>query len=91
MRIKLSTGETDYACIISRVQFPVRLCFAITINKAQGQSFKAIGVDLRILIFSHGQLYVAMSRVTDVNNISILVASGRDRDQVLRNVVYPEG
>ena len=29
-----------------RLQFPVALCFAMTINKSQGQTFKAVGVDL---------------------------------------------
>ena len=29
-----------------RLQFPVVLCFAMTINRSQGQTFKAVGVDL---------------------------------------------
>jgi hypothetical protein len=38
----------------SRKQFPVRLCFAMIINKAQGQSLKKMGVDLRQSVFTHG-------------------------------------
>ena len=36
---------------------------AITINKAQGQSLEKCGIDLNTDCFSHGQLYVACSRV----------------------------
>jgi len=34
----------------------------MTINKSQGQSVEHVGVDLRTPVFSHGQLYVALSR-----------------------------
>ncbi|XP_051163765.1 ATP-dependent DNA helicase pif1-like [Leptopilina boulardi] len=46
-----------------RRQFPVKLAFAMTINKSQGQTFTNIGIDLRKDVFNRGQLYVACSRV----------------------------
>jgi ATP-dependent exoDNAse (exonuclease V) alpha subunit len=49
-----------------RLQFLIRLLFAMTINKAQGQSLQRVGIDLRDLVFGYGQLYVAMSRITNV-------------------------
>jgi hypothetical protein len=92
-RIKLNSAQEDFAYIISRIQFPLRLCFSMTINKSQGQSFERVGVDLRAPPFSHGQFYVAMSRVTDVRRLSILTlppdAGNRD-NKILKNIVYPE-
>lgn len=75
----------------SRLQFPVNPGFALTINKAQGQTMERVGVDARDPAFSHGQLYVAASRVGSMNNIRFLI----DYDAELqgfptRNVVYKE-
>ncbi|XP_067949939.1 ATP-dependent DNA helicase PIF1-like [Watersipora subatra] len=39
-----------------RIQFPIRVCFAMTINKLQGQSLKVAGIDLLSPCFSHGRL-----------------------------------
>jgi hypothetical protein len=72
---------------IKRRQFPVRLAFAVTINRAQGQSVKYVGLDLRIPVFAHGQLYVALSRVTTKKNLRILLPNG-DLDSMTNNVVY---
>jgi len=88
-RIKLNSSDDELPYIISRIQFPVRLCFAMTINKAQGQSFKRVGVDLRIPVFTHGQFYVAMSRATDVNRLAVLLP-GDERSGKVLNIVYPE-
>jgi ATP-dependent DNA helicase PIF1 len=55
-----------------RKQFPIRLSFAMTVNKSQGQTIPNVGVYLPAPVFSHGQLYVAMSRATLRANIKIL-------------------
>ena len=55
-----------------RKQFPIRLSFAMTVNKSQGQTIPNVGVYLPAPVFSHGQLYVAMSRATSRTNIKIL-------------------
>jgi hypothetical protein len=68
-----------------RLQFPVQLSFAMTINKAQGQSLKVVGLDLQYPCFSHGQLYVGCSRVGIQQNLSIYAPNGRTL-----NIVYPE-
>jgi ATP-dependent exoDNAse (exonuclease V) alpha subunit len=64
--------------ILSRLQFPVRLCFSMTINKSQGQSVEHVGLDLRSAVFTHGQFYVAVSRVKSVQNIKAIWASTSD-------------
>ena len=61
----------------------------MTINKSQGQSFDTVGVDLRIPVFSHGQFYVAMSRVTDIDRLTVLLPEG-DRSGKVANIVWPE-
>ena len=44
----------------------------MTVNKSQGQTIPNVGVYLPDPVFSHGQLYVAMSRATARTNIKIL-------------------
>ena len=87
-RTKLSAADSGLPYTVSRVQLPVRLCFAMTINKSQGQSFQDVGVDLRESVFTHGQFYVAVSRATDVKNCMILTHP-ESNERVL-NVVFPE-
>jgi len=41
-------------------QFPIKLSFAMTINKAQGQTLNEVAVYLKQPCFSHGQLYAAL-------------------------------
>ena len=87
-RITLHSTEGDYPWIHARKQFPVRLCFAMTINKSQGQSLDIVGVDLRHPVFTHGQLYVALSRATNVESLSVLLPG--ERGAKTENIVYPE-
>ena len=61
----------------------------MSINKAQGQTVKNVGLDLRNGVFTHGQLYVAISRVTSVWNIKAIWDSNLD-GPVTKNIVYPE-
>jgi ATP-dependent exoDNAse (exonuclease V) alpha subunit len=64
----------------------------MTINKAQGQTLKHVGLDLCEPVFTHGQLYVALSRVTDVANLKIIVPDTPEarREGKIKNVVYKE-
>ncbi|KAG5529311.1 hypothetical protein RHGRI_029871 [Rhododendron griersonianum] len=87
-RISLSPLSSEFPFQMTRRQFPVRLAYAMTINKSQGQSVKFVGIDLRILVFSHGQLYVALSRCTLFDRISVLLP--KDEMNTTTNIVYPE-
>jgi ATP-dependent DNA helicase PIF1 len=62
-RIPLSPSEdVTLPFKLKREQVPFRLSFAMTINKAQGRTIPIVGVYLRESLFSHGQLYIALSR-----------------------------
>lgn len=84
-RITLDSSESDFGFVLQRRQFPVRLAFAMTINKSQGQSVDHVGLDLENAAFSHGQLYVALSRCTAASRIRIFNNSAECKT---KNVVY---
>jgi hypothetical protein len=75
---------SDMPFEFKRLQFPVRLAFAMSINKAQGQSLKVAGINLETPCFSHGQLYVACSRVGAGKNLYVFAPDGKTK-----NIVYP--
>jgi hypothetical protein len=70
-------------------QFPVRLAFVMTINKSQGQSIINVGIDLRSPVFSHGQLYVALSCCTSSNRIKVVFPEDSNTTNT-SNIVYKE-
>ena len=90
-RITLQPKEREFPFEWSRRQFPVRVAFAMTINKSQGQTLQNVGVWLNEPCFAHGQLYVAMSRVGSPKDIKFAI---RQRDGFpgnhTSNVVYKE-
>ena len=67
-RIDLSPSIEEVPFHMNRRQLSVRLAHAITIHKAQSQSFKKVGVYLLNSVFSNGQLYVAFFRVMSKKN-----------------------
>ncbi|XP_062201509.1 uncharacterized protein LOC133904042 [Phragmites australis] len=86
-------------CCASRKQFSIRLSFAMTINKSQGQTIPNFDVYLPQLVFSHGQLYVALSRATTRRNIKILATldEGKKKEKgskqseiCTKNIIYRE-
>ncbi|XP_038687482.1 ATP-dependent DNA helicase pif1-like [Tripterygium wilfordii] len=83
-RIVLSSSDTKMPFTIKRRQFPIDVCFAITINKSQGQTLKSVGIFLSRQVFTHGQLYVAVSRVTNRKGLKILQD---DKDSPSQNLL----
>ena len=76
---------TDMSFQSKKLQFPIRLASAITINKAQGQFLELCGLYLHTDCFSHWQLYVACSRVGNPDNLFIYTETG-----TTKNIVYPQ-
>ena len=61
-RVVLAPPDVDLAFVLRHCQFPVRLAWAMTINKAQRQTLDKVGIHLEEPAFTHGQLYVALLR-----------------------------
>ena len=84
-RIVLSPSNTEIPFTLSRRQFPLRLAYAMTINKAQGQTFNRVGIYLERPCFSHGQLYVAFSRGRKFQDVRVEILNtteqGRHQDK----------
>ena len=92
-RISITPSDTELPFKLIRRQFPVRLAFAMSINKAQGQTIPNMGLYLPNPVFTHGQLYVALSRVQSKHKISVLVKDGGVDDKpdvYTKNIVYKE-
>jgi len=79
-----------------RIQFPLRLAYSVTYNKSQGQEFNVVVCDTRVEPFTHGHLYVALSRIRIASNIRIFTNEknadtsddGLQLGPMVKNVVY---
>ena len=97
-KIDLAPTNTELPFVLRRRQFPVKLAFAMTINKSQGQTLDMVGIYLPEPVFSHGQLYVAISRARRACDVKIKILDRIDQGHLIegsdavftKNVVYKE-
>lgn len=95
-KIKLKARDVALPNPLSRFQFPVRVSFAMTIIKAQGQTFDNVGIYLQQPCFTHGQLYVAFSRVRRYEDLYVCIVNSskqgcfsyKNGRKFTRNVIY---
>ena len=69
---QFSGSKVNTKSVGSFIQFPIKLAWATTIHKAQGQTFDKVCIDLDTGSFAHGQTYVALSRAKSINGITLL-------------------
>ena len=86
-RITIAPSDTELPFTLKRRQFPIRPCFAMSTNKAQGQTLDFVGIYLPDHVFTHGQLYVALSRVRNPKSIAVHL---NNHDGYTKNIVYKE-
>jgi ATP-dependent DNA helicase PIF1 len=92
------TSDSDLPFLMRRKQFPLKLAFAMTINKSQGQTLDKVGIHLPNSVFGHGQLYVALFRVRRRCDVKVHVVESVEQGKLLsesnevfiKNVVYKD-
>ncbi|KAJ2953948.1 hypothetical protein O0L34_g1585 [Tuta absoluta] len=68
----------------TRKQFPLKVAYATTIHRSQGQTLDKVGVDLREPVFRHGQLYLALSRVKHSKDVMVCIK----KQHIIKGVPY---
>ncbi|XP_074336449.1 uncharacterized protein LOC141673595 [Apium graveolens] len=90
-RTEMISTDTSWPFEFKRIQFPLQIYYAMTINKCQGQSLDTVGLYLPRAVFFHGHVYVAISRVTKPEGLHILIDSDDGTTtNITSNVVYEE-
>ena len=70
-KYKLEGKEIISEVVGTFLQFPFRMAWAVTIHKSQGKTFDRVEIDIGHGTFAAGQLYVALSRCTSLEGISL--------------------
>ena len=65
----IKDGQVLHEVVATFTQYPIKLAWAVTIHKSQGQTFEKVIIDLDRGSFAPGQTYVALSRVTSLEGL----------------------
>lgn len=74
-RIPMRYGGKQFPFELKHLQFPIKIAFALTINRSQGLFVSKCGILLPKNVWTHGQIYVAFSRCGNPKNIYVWVNS----------------
>lgn len=72
------TQKVEAHVTSSFTQYPIRLAWALTIHKSQGQTYESVALDLTTATFAPGQMYVALSRCTRLEGLYLKVPVKRE-------------
>ena len=96
-RIPMVHKNKHIPCTVSQLQFPIKIAYCLTIDRAQGQSASKCGILLPKDVWTHGQIYVAFSRCGNPNNIYVWAEQSQfetynlsKQKTYVKNVVYNE-
>jgi ATP-dependent DNA helicase PIF1 len=82
---------TKWPFIVERRQYPIKICYAMTINKSLRADITKSWYLLKKPVFSRGQLYVTLSPVTSKAGLKILIEDeGGNCSNETKNIVYRE-
>ncbi len=81
-----NSGSFKESIIGSYTQYPITLAWAVTIHKGQGKTFDKVLVDTGWGTFTHGQMYVALSRCCTFKNL-VLLKPFKEKDIILDQAV----
>ena len=91
LRLKAVPKQCDFCLHNKKTPLSLVLRFAMTINKSQGQTLSKVGLYLERPVFTHGQLYVALSRVKSKDGLKIVIGpTNNSSPNTTKNVVYQE-
>ena len=94
-KITLRPSDVHLPFQLYSIQLPVHLAYFTTINKAQGQTFQKVGLDLPKPVFGYGQLYVTLSRATTEEGVRVKLQENEEQGfhngmVFTKNVINPE-
>ena len=88
-RIPMISSDSYFPVPFKRMQFPVLVAYYLTVNHAQGQSLERAGIYLPKSVFSHGHLYVTVSRSGDPNKTFQFVDQSEFQNLVQQGHLHP--